>query len=152
MSVDIEKLTKLLNLTQSDSDGEALAAMRKANSVLKASNKLWDSVIGYAPGGGELDRLRKSVKELIANIEVKDRIISRLNDEIWALQTKKPEVHPVKQKRDSDIETMLSAIENDLDDKGKSNDFIDSLREQFDTRGSLTENQINALRKFYNNI
>ena len=83
---------------------------------------------------------------------MKDRIISRLNDELWALQTNKPIVHPAKKKRDSDIETMLSAIESDLDDKGKSNDFIESLREQFDTRGTLTENQVNALRKFYNNV
>lgn len=44
----IDKLIKLLNLTTSNHDGEALSAMRKANEIIKQHGVLWDSVI-YGP-------------------------------------------------------------------------------------------------------
>lgn len=40
-SEDFERLTKLLNLTQSDNDNEALAAVRQANKLLKNKNLSW---------------------------------------------------------------------------------------------------------------
>lgn len=39
------KLVKLLNLTQSDNDNEALTAIRMANKLLKSQNKTWEDVI-----------------------------------------------------------------------------------------------------------
>lgn len=43
--VDLAQLVKILNLTQSDSDGEALNALRMANSKLKAAGLTWQDVL-----------------------------------------------------------------------------------------------------------
>lgn len=40
-----ELLVKILNLTQSDSDGEALSAIRKANKALKDAGLTWDTAL-----------------------------------------------------------------------------------------------------------
>jgi hypothetical protein len=50
------------------------------------------------------------------------------------------------------IEHMLSEIESDLEQKGRENTFIESLREQFDERKTLSDKQVDALRKFYDNV
>lgn len=47
------------------------------------------------------------------------------------------------------IEHMLSAVEAELQDRGRENTFIESIRHQFDTQGWLSQNQVEALRKFY---
>lgn len=43
--MDTQKLIKLLNLTQSDSDPEALSAIRKANEIVRENKVLWNSLI-----------------------------------------------------------------------------------------------------------
>lgn len=45
MSLDRERLLKLLRLTESDADGEALNAVRMANRMLKSAGKSWDEVL-----------------------------------------------------------------------------------------------------------
>lgn len=40
-----DKLKKLLALTTSDNDNEALAAIRQANKILKDADKTWDEVL-----------------------------------------------------------------------------------------------------------
>lgn len=42
--IDIQFLIKLLNLTTSDNDHEALSAMRKANALLKDHGKTWNNM------------------------------------------------------------------------------------------------------------
>lgn len=49
------------------------------------------------------------------------------------------------------IKHMLESVEAEFADRGRSNRFIESLREQFDRSGWLTDNQLEALRKFYAN-
>lgn len=43
--VDKARLTKLLAMTTSDNDGEALNAMRMANALIKAADKTWADVL-----------------------------------------------------------------------------------------------------------
>ena len=50
------------------------------------------------------------------------------------------------------IRHMLCEVEYDLEDKGRRNSFIESLREQFEIRGTLSDKQVEALRKFYDNV
>ena len=45
MGVDIEQLIKILNMTQSDNDNEALTAIRMANRILKKHDSGWAAVI-----------------------------------------------------------------------------------------------------------
>lgn len=54
---------------------------------------------------------------------------------------------------DKDLtEHMLNEVEKSLYENDNQNDFIESLREQFDARGTLSPKQIDALRKFYDRI
>ena len=46
----IEKLIKCLELTRSDQDGEALAAIRKANNLRNTLGKSWGELVGTPPG------------------------------------------------------------------------------------------------------
>lgn len=41
MSLDVDRLVKVLAMTTSDHDGEALAAIRKANAILKEQGLTW---------------------------------------------------------------------------------------------------------------
>jgi hypothetical protein len=50
------------------------------------------------------------------------------------------------------IKHLLDEVESDLDQKGKQNDFIESLRKQFDEKGFLSDKQLEALNKFYANV
>ena len=57
-----------------------------------------------------------------------------------------------KDERAKLIEHMLGEVEGHLDDLHRTNDFIESIRDQFDRWGTLTDNQIEAVRKFYGRI
>ena len=46
MELDKERLAKLLSMTGSDHDAEALAAARKANEFLRLHGKSWQDVLG----------------------------------------------------------------------------------------------------------
>lgn len=50
------------------------------------------------------------------------------------------------------IEHMLSEVEASLEHRGRENAFIESLREQFDDRRSLSEKQVQALKNFYERL
>jgi hypothetical protein len=47
--IDLAQLIKILNLTQSDSDGEALNALRLANSKIKAAGLTWENLLSTQP-------------------------------------------------------------------------------------------------------
>ncbi len=49
MELDKERLAKLLSMTGSDHDAEALAAVRKANEFLRLHGKSWQDVLTPAP-------------------------------------------------------------------------------------------------------
>jgi hypothetical protein len=46
VELDKDRLAKLLSMTSSDQDGEALTAIRKANELLRLNNKSWSDVLG----------------------------------------------------------------------------------------------------------
>jgi len=49
VELDKERLAKLLSMTGSDHDAEALAAMRKANELLRLHKKSWFEVLSDPP-------------------------------------------------------------------------------------------------------
>ena len=54
-----ERFVKLLRLTHSSNDGEALAALRKCNDMLKQQRLSWDDIVAGGDSGGrcgEADR------------------------------------------------------------------------------------------------
>jgi len=48
VDLDKDRLAKLLSMTGSDHDAEALAAIRKANDLLRLHRKSWPDVLGTA--------------------------------------------------------------------------------------------------------
>ncbi|MDE5446727.1 hypothetical protein FXV83_17045 [Bradyrhizobium hipponense] len=49
MIIDRERLLKILRLTESNHDGEAIAAMRMANKLIRSAGKTWEDVVsGFA--------------------------------------------------------------------------------------------------------
>lgn len=46
MSLDRERLLRLLRMTESDQDAEVLTAIRKSNALLRANGRTWSDVIG----------------------------------------------------------------------------------------------------------
>lgn len=54
--------------------------------------------------------------------------------------------------RKAHIEHQLACVEESLADKCQDNEFIESIRDQFDERGDLSDRQIDALSKFYDRI
>jgi hypothetical protein len=56
------KFHKLMNLTQSDNDNEALAALRKANSMLKHSKLTWKDILDEAE---KFEKLRIQYNDLV---------------------------------------------------------------------------------------
>lgn len=65
--------------------------------------------------------------------------------------TKTTKLPDMKAERKKLITHMLESVEAEFSDRGRSNTFIESIREQFDNVGWLSDNQLEALRKFYAN-
>jgi hypothetical protein len=49
VKLDKDRLAKLLSMTGSEHDAEALAAIRKANELLRLNKKSWSEVLGDPP-------------------------------------------------------------------------------------------------------
>jgi hypothetical protein len=49
VTIDRERLIRLLRMTESDRDAEALIAIRKTNAMLKANGASWSDVIDLPP-------------------------------------------------------------------------------------------------------
>ena len=84
-----DKLLKFLNLTTSDSDGEALNAIRMANKYLKANGLSWDQVVNCEgvekPKDNRKsfdtmskDELKKFVRQKLASSNKKESLIARM--------------------------------------------------------------------------
>jgi|SRR5580700_863352 hypothetical protein len=120
MSVDsFRKLRKLMQLTLSDNDEEALGALRKANALLRAHAYDWNSAF---------DRL----------IKVESPVEMAQHQPSQTLRRADPEAER--------INNAFEAIE-ESDPRGSFADFIASLREQWDRSNRLTVAQKEALFK-----
>lgn len=90
---DLTRLKKLLNLTTSPFDGEALNAIRKANEEIRKEDKTWDEVLeekeGYDPTDKYvIERLKNDYamkKEEIEELEIK---VGDLEEDIIKERTK----------------------------------------------------------------
>jgi hypothetical protein len=120
MALDIEKFFKVVNLSTSPVDGEALSAIRKAHAMLKAKNTTWEMVI--------LGRPRKA----------------EFTDEPSGKKNKKK-----SEGTDDDlIKHMFSVVMASV--KGRSSeDFIDSIHTFYKTVGFLSAKQRSALERYY---
>lgn len=64
--IDITQLIKILNLTQSDSDGEALNALRLANAKIKAAGMTWEELFKAQPSKEKQYKFNKAPEDFSA--------------------------------------------------------------------------------------
>lgn len=131
--LDRTRLAKLLALTTSDNDAEALAAMRKANEIVKGENLTWAEVVTV------------DAQPLI-NIMVQRRTPATTpvdgDDKDWS---------PPHLAEATIIDPMFRAIY--ATPRTGSEDFwkwLDSVHEQWRTKQRLSPGQYQALRRCYN--
>lgn len=108
--------------TTSDNDHEALAALRKANDLLRADNVTWDKFFS--------------------------RTVQVINDfDVAPEYDNDPRQQSIKAMIDTAFEVLAR---KEL--RGEAEDFIASLQEQWTNNHFLSEKQTEALFKFARNV
>ncbi len=74
MSLDRDKLSKILAMLSSNHDGERLAAVNRATSMLQAAGMRWEEVAKAPPGSGGID------PEKVADLVQENALMKRLYD------------------------------------------------------------------------
>lgn len=138
MSMDnLEKLIKILGYTASNNDNEALNACRRANELMKKLNLTWEKIV--------MD------KTIVVN-----EIVSANSPPIAASPKSSPShSQGTKTQVQMEIEAMLQALMSRtnfprLNQTGRA--FISSINDFYQRNGRLTDKQIEALRRWYNNV
>lgn len=130
--MDKERFLKLMMMTTSDADGEALNALRMANAMLKAEKKTWDDVL---------------TQETVVNINLRQRTpthYTQQKEEDWVAPHLRDKVM---------IDTMFRAIyAQPRTDNEEFWQFMDSVHHQWGQRERLTPGQYQAIRKCYNRV
>lgn len=129
--LDRERLAKILALTTSDHDGEALSAIRKANEIIKGEKLTWDEVLVQVTG--TVINIRAS--RYPANGEQYEPTESWVPPHLTDA--------PV-------IEMMFRAIYAALTPGTEFAQFLDSVYAWWQKNKSLTPKQYQAVRTAYN--
>lgn len=138
------KFIKIMGLTTSSSDGEALSAIRKANAILKEKNMSWEEVF-FAPKVQRSTIPEQDIAEMVRAAHEK----GFREGKAW-----KPETRKYEYDLDS-VSTwdMIREVKSSLQARGQTEplSFIESLEAGYVKFGSLTPRQQAALKKFYEN-
>lgn len=125
-TMDIQKLTKLMNLTLSDNDHEALNALRMANKIVRDNGQMWNSMLKCP--GEKFCTHAKPVPPPVAPV--------------W-----RPAATP-----DRNIVTIVEMIDELLMEhtlNSGTRKFIEDLEEFYDEHGRLSDKQYSVLRNIY---
>lgn len=128
---DKTRLLKLLALTTSDNDGEALNAMRKANAYIRSWDKTWEDVL---------------TTERVVNISLRtpQQDVYKGDDADW---------DPPHLRDKVVIDTMFRAIyAQPRSDNHEFWNFMDSVHQQWLNKKRLTAGQFNAVRRCYSRV
>lgn len=118
--IDIKKVSKLLELTSSPFDGEALNAIRKANMELMKNDITWTMLLS-----NKIINITSAIHE--------------------------PSGVDEKLKKHDEIKRMLIACLSIIRSESGLR-FIQSLKQQYDISGHLSEKQIAALHNWYDKL
>lgn len=141
--MDQDKLVKILMLSTSDADGEALNAIRMANAMLKSAKVNWREFL--AGKGGPMPSWQV---EEIKTLRARNQILQEMIEALQQSQTYKSadEFEP-EQQESANIEDMIETCLDHV--MGGARDFIESLEAAYTKWGRLTPKQFSALQKFY---
>jgi hypothetical protein len=128
--VDKVRLVKLLGMTSSEHDGEALNAMRMANDLVKAAGKTWEDVL---------------TTENVVNITLQRRQPAPFKaEEDWSPPHLTDKVL---------IDAMFRAIyAQPRSDNEEFWQWVDSVHQQWLDRKRLTPGQYQAVRRCYSRV
>ena len=126
--LDRERLAKILAMTTSDHDGEALSAMRKANEIIKGEGLTWALL---------LEQVGRTV-----TVTVSRQPPSQYYEpsDAWV----PPHLHD-KNTLDLIFRTIMAKVTPGTE----AREFIDSVYSWYQKHGSVTPKQYAALRTFY---
>lgn len=126
--MDRAKLVKVLALTTSDVDGEALAALRAANKMLAADNMTWADLLTERPRHVTVSMTREPYKA----------------EEAWVPPHLKDKVM---------IELMFRAVfAQPRSDNEEFWQFMDSIHNRWRKHANLSQGQYSALKRCYSRV
>ena len=121
--IDVERLAKLMMMTTSNFDGEALVAMRKANSMLTASKRNWQDILLARPEPQRQQERPRTKK------------------------TKTKQEDP----RAPLINKMFAKLFETVAEGSTFREFVDSVHSHWVKKGVLSEKQYAAIHRAYQN-
>lgn len=144
---DHERLVKFMRMTESDNDGEALAALRMANKLIKAAGKNWADVL---PDPGVAERkLFEAFTYKQRGQQYDARRYSAGPQKFGEpLRQRHPPQRDDTKHRDEDIPMMLNALATRKGDTLFLM-FVASVRQHWTDKGWLGTTQLVALRRVY---
>ena len=127
---DTDLLIKCLGMSQSAHDGEALAAIRKANRIRENLGMSWEDLLAKKPTG------------------------NHYNPNIWGDNNEyKPQPNYQNYQQEPsyefDHDDEFQFIYDNNTPVGKWAEIIGSIKEQWEENGRLSEKQRNLIKKFY---
>lgn len=128
--LDRDRLIKILGLTTSSSDGEALSALRKANEIIAGENMTWEEVLAQPVGNVVNITLTRGAPQAHYK-QTDDWVAPHLKDKVT-------------------IDLMFRAIYTQP--RTGNEDFwqwVDNVHNHFNQHGQLTVGQYQAIQKCY---
>lgn len=163
--LNISKLIKILNLCTSDADGEALSALRKANSILKDNKMNWNDLLeNKSFSNNNSDKIRRQC-ELRFQDKI-DTLTRRYESEIFILEQalRKAKVDS-KQGQESNQSYYSDRVFDQmmdnpdfkrkfgiLDDTSKTKDWINKMVQFQNGAGFMTPKQWNIFTDNWNKV
>lgn len=136
MALDIKKIILMMRMTESNSDGEALNALRLVNGMLKAEGKTWEDVIPVRITPASPDWRQPPSKRRAGET-------SRYGKPASQARSKEARVF------DDSIEPMLSAVGSRRHDVSTLM-MLASIREFYEKNGYLTQAQYDTIERMFN--
>lgn len=126
--LDRVRLAKVLAMTTSNHDGEALSAVRKANDILKSENLTWSDLLGQA----------REVTITVTRHAAPTTVYEPT--ESWT---------PPHLKDKVTLDLMFRTLFDHVPPGYEFREFLDSVHAWYRKHGSVTAKQYQALRNAY---
>lgn len=120
MAPKFDQLIKLMMLTTSDNDPEALSALRKANALIASSNMNWEELLK-----AKVKWPTESQEEAL-----------RAAPNVYGFHKTSPEIDAMFEKLDRTVRSNFR-------------EFVDDVYTYYQANGGLTARQYQAIRKAY---
>tara|TARA_R110000787_G_scaffold89337_8_gene189226 strand:- start:603 stop:1076 length:474 start_codon:yes stop_codon:yes gene_type:complete len=131
LEADRARLVKFLGMSQSDFDGEALSAVRKANELIKKLNVTWDDVMAVNKPASSHESFWDNRANYEYSPQEKAYSTTGWNDD------------------DTDYDELFDYIYEHNKPSGKWEEIIGSIKSQWFSNERLSEKQGNLIKKFY---